>query len=378
MSSPITPESLGAAGDGIADDSTSLEAAMNSGKPIELIGRYRITRPVAVGVAQSVRGLTMLGYGRQSQIILDSMDARVYVELPYISNPWGPNTQALLLRDFVIVPNKASSVTAFSCQTVAASGSAEPTFMVDNVHVVPSGTDKYTDGGLHLHNMRNGSVTNCHILGRYASFPSNMGQGGALTITSSAYPPRANPVSIAISRCQFTWFSKGLFLHGSGTNDPNNPSDWQGVTVRDSVFLACWNGVHAWTSDKFSAHFQVSGCHFNVYSYGIYAPNVWHFNYTGNNFQWMDGLTSAVGIDCSASGQNWPMFGHVRDNFMSFNRSQPLSSAIGVFCGASGGNPGGAWSVVRDNSFWRGNCASLTPVYAAGGTVYNLDNRVPI
>lgn len=362
----VTPEAFGAEGLGVADDTGPLRQAIESGRPVILPGRYRITEAIARVLSAETGPLAINGLG-VGQVILDSPAATLAFNVGPVPNPWGMPAQAITLEGFTIVPRAISSMAALHIGAQPCSGSSMPTFAIRGVHVIPWSPAYYTVAGFNLRDLRNGTISDCVIMGRYGQCADL----GAIMLFASA-SPRSNPVDIHIRDCQGHWYSSFVHLQGEGT-DPANPSDWQGVHIRDCTALACDRGVNALAGDKFAALLQVQGCHFNVFTFGIYAPNVWHPRYSGNNFIFGGTNPAVTAIEMSANGQPWPILGHVKDNVMYFGRNPPLQVAVGINAGAISG--GGAFTVIGDNTMQKGNCATLVPVQTIGSTVYDSGNR---
>jgi hypothetical protein len=262
----VTPESYGAVGDGVTNDTAALSSALNSGKPVFLTRKYRITSTVTVNLNSSVPGLCVLGAGRMSQIIIDFASGDgIHVNIANVANPFGPLSQNVVLRDFVLVPKAANNAAALAVIGQNVSGSAEPTLLIDGVHVLPWDTNSYCTYGFYLYSVRNSVVQNCSIMGRYGHYDT----GIAIYFGGGA---NSAPVDSHFRACIVYWFNIGFRIASSGVTSGAN--DWQGVHIVDCSTLACEYAINADTSDNFSEWLLVTNCHLNSRSYGLVANNI--------------------------------------------------------------------------------------------------------
>lgn len=126
----VTPQMYGAVGNGTTDDTTALQNCFNSGKPIWLVGKFKITSAITVniGVGQTINGLAVYGGGQQtSQILCANTAATITVNMFYTAanNNLSANPQ-IVLRDFCTVATVANigSKATFSVTTgIVSSGS---------------------------------------------------------------------------------------------------------------------------------------------------------------------------------------------------------------------------------------------------------------
>lgn len=258
----VTPQMYGAAGNGTTDDTSALSSALNSGYPVFLHGKFRITSKITITLSSSLRTLTIYGSGFQNaQIIVDfTTDNAFVVDYGSVQSPWGGVTNSVQLRDFTVVPNVASSYAAFRLNGTTATGSSEPTAHIMNMHVIPNSTSNYMSYALDFNNMRNVNVVDCVFNGSYGNhIGSAIRWGGG---TNSA------PVDLHIRDCQMWWWSKGVELTPSGQTSGAN--DWQGLYMSNSTLGGVDHGVYGTTSDNFSELIVINGCHINFKTNGIY------------------------------------------------------------------------------------------------------------
>lgn len=373
----VTPKQYGAVGDGVANDTAAVQAAFNSGLPVFLDGLFSITSPITVNLNTTNKGLFVMGGGRaQSQIIFNAPNLYIRVNIADVGNPFGSpyagQTQAVTLKDFTVVPNSTSTEPALWFVAPAKSGSSEPLFNISGVHVIPANTSSYNKWGFHLSNMRNGTVSDCIIIGKY--FDNTPTVGGIELFGSPS--PRSNPVDLHIRDCQIHHYLCGISLAASGQTDRNNPSDWQGVYINNSTFLACDRGVQAQTSDFFSALLEVRGCHFNTNLYGIHAENIWHPVFNDNNFIFGGTAGAVVGIQHGGHNQHHALGGHICNNYFYFARPTQITAATAIVTGSDGSPNGGCFTNISNNTAERAGASGVSLIGSFGGTVYGSGNNI--
>lgn len=75
----VTPEEYGAAGDGEADDSAAMQAAINSGKPVKGIGNYYLASPVTIPDYSHIELFGTVTIGNNTGFIVDCQYTDLYV-----------------------------------------------------------------------------------------------------------------------------------------------------------------------------------------------------------------------------------------------------------------------------------------------------------
>jgi hypothetical protein len=190
----VTPELFGAVGDGSADDTSAIQAAFNDGRPVYLPNVYKIMSTVSRTVTYP---LLVFGRGRGSGIHAHhaSGDA-LHFDLGTPGSPFGANGM-VTCRDFEIVSHVANANAGLTINTGASSGSSEPQFFAENVHILPSDASGNTgfSAGMYLGNARNMTLVGCVIAGRYFAYN---GSG----IFWNAYSTSSAPVDLHVIDCQ--------------------------------------------------------------------------------------------------------------------------------------------------------------------------------
>lgn len=329
----VTPEQFEAVGDGVADDTTALSNALNSGRPVCLIGSYRITSTITVALTSSKKGLSVIGGGRLlSRIILDGANVGLVVTIADVANPWGETTENVVLKDFTIVPSSTSTGAALKISGQPNAGSSEKSFYIENVDVVPDSTTTYTAIGFEFFDCRNSVMVGCNVNGRYGNYSgSGVKWHGA---TASA------PVEFAILGCNIAHWSKGLELAPNSGGTTTGANDWQGVHVTDSTLLACDYGVYGSTVDNFSEWLSIKSCHFNVRTAGVYATDVANLFVTGCYFLFSGNAPGGTAWGVYTLINNFAgyksQYGHITDNTVDFVTTT-TAARVGIRAQTGGG-----------------------------------------
>lgn len=320
----VTPQMYGAVGDGIADDTAPLSNALNSGYPVSIFGRFRITSQITVNLNSSIVTSSIFGSGGwSSRIILDSPTAGITVNLSIVGSPgWLPENNTVCWQNFNFVPNTVISGPAVtfngsptvptatnagsfvvggfyriesvgttnftaigaSSNTVGTyfvatgvgsgtgtakqttSGSSVPCVSLYNVNIMGSALANYATYGFFFRNCRNSVVNACNIWGRYGDFLSI-----GILYTGDALN---NPVKFIVMNCNLYWHATGIYLQPAGSYPAGGVSDWQGITIIGTDMVAVDTGVFANSDDDFSEQVFINSCHINARTAGIYSLRV--------------------------------------------------------------------------------------------------------
>jgi hypothetical protein len=354
----VTPESYGAVGDGVTDDTAALGSALTSGAPVLLAGRYLITSAISVSLA-SRDGLFVQGTGSNSKIIIGDADARIVITGADVDNPIGTNSDQIVLRDFHI---EVACATAVDILTLSAangdSGSSMPGLDLSNVHIVPSAATYGTTGrNFVFNNMRNGRVRGCSAFGPYFAY-----SGIAFDFTAGA---GSAPVEIDVSECNAAHVQMAFHLSPSTGASAND--DWQGFSFTKCRGIAVDRGIWASTgSEAFSEWLTVAHCHFYFREIGIYAPSVRRPFFAHNYLLAHGALSASQGINTDiATGA--AQYGHIDHNHVSFEACT-AATRIGLYVQSAGSSYNR--TNVSDNMV-----VSATTPYSLSPAAYTHDNQ---
>ena len=182
----VTPQMYGCVGDGSTDDTTNLSTCLNSGKPVLLIGKYKISSQITINASYTTApyGVCIQGAGDSlSQIILSTTSAG----LTFNSNYTGADTAdgcTILLKDFLVTCSaaKVGSGTVGAINVIGTgsnNGSTQRTLQMYNVSVRYTGSG-YALTGIYLKDVRNSLVSGGQIESGYAT-------NGNATITGATW-----------------------------------------------------------------------------------------------------------------------------------------------------------------------------------------------
>jgi hypothetical protein len=338
----VRPQWYGAIGDGATNDATALSACLNSDFPVFLDGLFAITSTITVALSGS-KGLGLRGSNRNaSQIILNAANIGIDITIATMTAPWSSSSQAATLQNFTIVPKATSTRAALKITGQPTTGSAEKSFYIENVDIVPNNTTNGGAIGFEFFDCRNSNVVGCVIDGVYGAFTGSgiKWWGG----TGSA------PVGLLVTGCQINWWSKGVELAPNSGGTTTGGNDWQGVTITDCTLLACDYGVYATSVDNFAEWLIVRGCHLNSRTTGVYATDVGLLYVEDNYFLFLGTAPGGTSYSVYTQINNFSgykaQFGHIIDNSMSFGAAG-AAAKVGIFAKTGGTN---MWTTIRDNT----------------------------
>jgi hypothetical protein len=333
----VTPQQFGAVGDGVADDTSPLSQALNSGSPVLLQGKFKITSQINVALNDStgpvgcyVQGM---GQGASQILIAAAVSFGVVFEVSYSGNGANTNTQ-VILKDFTVSPVVPGVGTAIGVLGSPEIGSIQPNLVMDNVGVIPDlfGTNFCTNG-IFLQNIRNFHIDRCNIVGQSST---NGGAGIGVSSTNNGAAGSA-PVDFNITDTHVTFFSVGINLSPATGDAEHQSNDWQGAHVSGCTILSCGTGVNAISDDDTSNGLHIYDCIFNCSSTCVSMINVKGGKIHNNHCQ--VGANNAIGVAVQ----------------MNVNLATP------DFCLA----------MVHDNLFWTAGFTGCTAVFTSGASFSN-------
>jgi hypothetical protein len=150
-----------------------------------------------------------------------------------------------------------------------------PTFLIENVNIIPSSTSNGSVIGFDFKDCRCSALKNCTIFGVYGAFDGyGVRWGGS---SNSA------PVHFVMSSCMVYHWNIGTYLEGGPAG--SGYTDWQGVDIDKSYYLAVDRGVVATSGpDNFAGDLKITNCHFNFRTAGVDSTNVDWLKVMNNTF----------------------------------------------------------------------------------------------
>lgn len=282
----VTPQMYGAAGNGTTDDTTALSDCLNSGNPVHLVGKFKITSAITVTLDNGTGpyGLFVQGMGAvASQILLTTTASTITINVEYSGKDYDTNTP-VVLKDFGLKPTVAavgsSTVGALNVIGTPNIGSTTSNVHIDNLTVVgATANTHYAYVPIFLKDVRNLTVTRCNLLGNAHGTASTSG----IVFTSSDNGATGNaPVDFNVRDNHITSFQYGIELRASGNVNHAYSNDWQGAHISGNTILDCDYCVYANSTDVNANGFQCSDNNMSAYLYCLYLNNLQGFQVNGN------------------------------------------------------------------------------------------------
>ncbi|WLR92952.1 hypothetical protein [Shinella zoogloeoides] len=322
----ITPEHFSAAGDGSADDTLAVAAALRFPAPVLLAGLYRLTGPVHFGVgynSEPLPNVLIQGKGQRA-FYLATADAGLVFHTGEAQVIGG--RASITARDFVGICGVSNHTTALlKVEGGLGSGSTEKTFDIRNVHSFGDAHDAAPLYGIHLHNGRNGVIDGTVHQGKRNGVPGSM-EGAAVYLTGGE-----DPVGINITNWKAYFCQAGVNIQD--THEGIEVSSGEAVMV-DYGVLADLDETVPSGNDEGKPLLKVVNNHFNVHRYGVFMNDVRDFNITNNDFLFQ-GSGAKIGIWVNARSTA-TLYGEISGN--KFDGSNSTGSVTGIWCqGFSGG-----------------------------------------
>ena len=334
-SSFVTPESFGAVGDGVADDTAFVTSALRSQLPCLLVGYYRITSNISFGTAYTPLGKLVMGQGKK-HFLLDAAAAGLTWTA---TTPDVYQNNMLVARDFTMMCNAVGTGAALSVETTAGSGSTNKTFDLRNI--MTFGTTPSTGSlyGIRLVNQRNGVIDGCVHQGLRG------GTAGAMTGSGIHCTGTGDPVDFNIVNCHAYFCNSGVYI--SGTHE--------GITIDKCIFVATDFGVYSELDEnpisgdnEGKPLLKVTNCHSNNTIGGVFCVRTRDFYIAGNDFLTWQANSNWIGVQATTGGAA-SQYGYIGGN--KFQDAFGVSSGNTTGIRLNGVATGGLFTIVGENRY---------------------------
>lgn len=337
----VTPQMYGCVGDGATDDTANLSTCLNSGKPVLLIGRFRITSQITVTLSISASPLALCiigGGGSVSQIICDNALAGVTVNIPYNGNSIYQQA-TVVLRDFNFVM-KATGIGSFAtldsttgvitagsfkgvlnliAQQVGGApfiGGTDKNFSIKNVGMTSDqgqGVGGYAYCGIYIQDCRGFTVDEFWTGGNWGNAANDHSVASApIVYHSSSLGTQGNaPSPLNFVNCNITGGYYGICVVPSGNTNyaTQGTNDWEGLNISGCTIIGCARAIQACGSDGSSNGAQICNNDLEGVGYGAYLYGVGGICVT-NNIIVITGV-GAYGVYHATAGNGFGAIGSI-------------------------------------------------------------------
>ncbi len=282
LSEFVSVKDFGAVGDGNADDSDAIQAAINSflersymsvwgdGKLYFPKGRYKITKNII-----SKRAINYQGDGVEMSQIYSYNSASIVHDSKFVGSNEDANQFCMNDMRIYVAENHKGSVISLNF----IDGAAVSDVNMRNVEILGAHVSISIQHGLKLYNARIVRLEQCKFVGdqdKIKSWDDVNSKIGLLLLGDK------NPCEIYVSDCFFMYWKTAVYCGGN----------LEGVNFRDMAMLAVRDGFiynSNWTKSKETRNIHaepwlsIFGCHINASRFCVHLTNVIQFNIANNN-----------------------------------------------------------------------------------------------
>ena len=261
----VSVKDFGAVGDGVADDTAAIQAALNSSAAAIYIpqGRYKV-----------LAGLTRSGHTR---LYGDGMAASVIefhgnYGLVYTGGDGGDhyNMSMLCMEDMALESTVKNNGALLDASWTNGIGGTSKSLCLKNCDFSAASLSGGWAYGVRLTNARNVNIDNCRFLGDRDAAPITSGPAIALIGGN----PNGAPAEIVINSTQAFYCDNLLDVTG-----------WvEGLYIDKSAAIACHSGIVTNVTPLGRPLLFVTNSHFTTSSFGIYNVGFVQVNIYGNSF----------------------------------------------------------------------------------------------
>ncbi|WP_421413125.1 tail fiber domain-containing protein [Agrobacterium tumefaciens] len=307
----VTPQMLGAVADGVTPDTLALQASLDFGQVIKLIGTYacdaKLTRS---------GGACMRGFGRdRSTIRFLPGSASSGIDVTATSY-----SQKIVFEDFAIdVQSDLSTGKAISVswQGLGLSEYFTTKFVAERLHIRATNGGKF-DKGIYLNFVHCGYIKDCFVQNQpiltgtaEASFP----------MTACIYFDNDetvyNTATFRVEGCELFGAQWGAYVR-----------DVEGFWFTGNDIQACWHGIHFHNGYRKINQYRIHGNHIGVFDYAVYLYNARQFLISNNEFSYRVGRVDLATVEhiILEQVQDGDICGNsIRGNYQSLSGSITLN-----------------------------------------------------
>ena len=266
----VTPEDFGAKGGSStpgasSTDNLAVQKMFDSGKPCLFDQYYSVDTAIIANYAASQVGAYIEGFGTRSGLVLKA-GGRVSLEGMNPDNPIGWQADQYCLQNLAIFVDYNSGNVPLTLKAAGGdSGSHSPGVDLKNVNIIPTSTlNGGTGAQLELVNIRQGSLDNVSVAGRYGAY---QGLGIVHTVLEGGAPVEIASYNTRAAHLQKAFVVKAAA--GATANDDAQGHHWTNCTA-----LAVDRG---WDLDGgpegFGEWSKISGGHAYFREIGVFSTN---------------------------------------------------------------------------------------------------------
>ncbi|MCJ2112988.1 glycoside hydrolase family 55 protein [Methylobacterium sp. E-025] len=261
---PATLQSFGAVGDGIADDTAAVQAALNSGRALTCQGRFKITGLVTV---QGTKDIHFKGTRRMCTFLYATSQSMIYINEQTSRGPLYKITihdlsiivQAAIIS--VVGPDKTAAI-YIKYDGGGVYNGPEASVDMDHVTISTDAPGHYVNG-IYLYQTNVSHLNHIVVQGD----PTTL-RGGVNAIT---YDGANSPTTLYVTNSQFGNVDNGVLF------PPVTASGWQGARLHNIDCTPCNIMINAiGGSDGLADYIDIRGLEGTFYTVGVQVSNVSH------------------------------------------------------------------------------------------------------